>query len=228
MTSGRHLADRGSVATGSILGSGVGKRDAEVRWSMAGRMATAWVPTLPSAGVVGALAFKAADGIGGEAGVSVIFVLLAAASTTFYLRSRRTAVNAGNVNHEWTGSVAPPRRSREHEAEHRVEHEDEHEDGAARMTGWINLGALCRIIVVALLLGAGLPALFAVGLRALSTGGAGHAGDTADAGEAGSGGGGTAAGRLIAGLCFAIVLAAIGWGIHTIVNQSRAGARFVR
>jgi PiT family inorganic phosphate transporter len=95
------------VATGSILGTGVGKKGAEVRWNVAGRMATAWVLTLPSAGVVGALAFKAADGIGGRAGVSVIFVVLAAASTGFYLRSRRTAVNPGNVNAEWTGSVAP-------------------------------------------------------------------------------------------------------------------------
>ena len=35
------------VATGSILGSGVGKRGAEVRWSVAGRMVIAWVITLP-------------------------------------------------------------------------------------------------------------------------------------------------------------------------------------
>ena len=97
------------VATGSILGAGVGKKGAEVRWNVAGRMATAWVLTLPSAGIVGALAFKAADGIGGQAGVSVIFVVLAAAATGFYLRSRGTAVNPGNVNAEWTGSVAPAR-----------------------------------------------------------------------------------------------------------------------
>jgi PiT family inorganic phosphate transporter len=97
------------VATGSILGAGVGKKGAEVRWSVAGRMATAWVLTLPSAGIVGALAFKAANGIGGQAGVSVIFVVLAAAATAFYLRSRGTSVNPGNVNAEWTGSVAPGR-----------------------------------------------------------------------------------------------------------------------
>jgi PiT family inorganic phosphate transporter len=95
------------VATGSILGSGVGKKGAEVRWSVAGRMAVAWVLTLPSAGIVGALAFKAANSIGGQAGVSTIFVVLAAAATGFYLRSRSTAVHAGNVNAEWTGSVAP-------------------------------------------------------------------------------------------------------------------------
>jgi len=94
------------VATGSILGSGIGKRS-EVRWGLAGRMATAWVFTLPSAAIVGALAFKAANGIGGTSGVSVIFVVLAAAATGFYLRSRGTAVNPNNVNTEWTGSVGP-------------------------------------------------------------------------------------------------------------------------
>ncbi len=35
------------VATGSIIGTGLGKRGAEVRWSVAGRMATAWLFTLP-------------------------------------------------------------------------------------------------------------------------------------------------------------------------------------
>ena len=94
------------VATGSILGSGIGKRS-EVRWGLAGRMATAWVFTLPSAAIVGGLAFKAANGIGGTAGVSVIFVVLAAAALGFYMRSRGTAVNPNNVNTEWTGSVGP-------------------------------------------------------------------------------------------------------------------------
>ena len=38
------------VATGSILGSGVGKPGAEVRWGVAGRMAAAWLITLPAGG----------------------------------------------------------------------------------------------------------------------------------------------------------------------------------
>ena len=38
------------------------------------------------------------------------------------------------------------------------------------MNSWINLSALWRIIVVGLLAGAGLPAIFAVGLKALATG----------------------------------------------------------
>ena len=95
------------VATGSILGSGVGKKGAEVRWSVAGRMATAWVLTLPSAAIVGGLAFKAANGIGGSTGVAVIFVVLALAAAGFYLRSRSGKVDPSNVNAEWTGSVVP-------------------------------------------------------------------------------------------------------------------------
>jgi inorganic phosphate transporter, PiT family len=95
------------VATGSILGSGVGKKGAEVRWGVAGRMATAWVLTLPSAAIVGAAAFKASHGIGGQTGVAVIFVILALAAVGFYLRSRGTKVDPSNVNAEWTGSVVP-------------------------------------------------------------------------------------------------------------------------
>ena len=53
------------VATGSILGSGIGRRGAEVRWGVAGRMVIAWLTTLPAAAVVGALCWFLADLIGG-------------------------------------------------------------------------------------------------------------------------------------------------------------------
>ena len=95
------------VATGSILGAGIGKKGAEVRWNVAGRMATAWVLTLPAAGATGAVAYAAAHAIGGTAGVAVIFVVLVAVATWFFLRSRKDAVNADNVNTEWSGSVSP-------------------------------------------------------------------------------------------------------------------------
>jgi PiT family inorganic phosphate transporter len=97
------------VATGSILGTGVGQRGAEVRWSVAGRMATAWLFTLPAAGLVGAGAYGAASGIGGTAGVVVVFALLAALAAAFYLRSRASAVHPGNVNEDWSGELAPAR-----------------------------------------------------------------------------------------------------------------------
>jgi PiT family inorganic phosphate transporter len=96
------------VATGSILGTGVGKTGAEVRWAVAGRMATAWLLTLPAAGLVGAVVFGLIHLVGGLGGVLVGFVLLVAFAGLLYHRSRVTAVHAGNVNAKWTGTVAPP------------------------------------------------------------------------------------------------------------------------
>ena len=95
------------VATGSILGTGLGKKGAEVRWNVAGRMATAWLLTLPAAGLVGAGGYWLADSIGGTGGVIVVLAILVAVAVTIYLRSRRTAVSHDNVNAEWSGSVAP-------------------------------------------------------------------------------------------------------------------------
>jgi PiT family inorganic phosphate transporter len=95
------------VATGSILGSGVGKPGATVRWGVAGRMVVAWLITLPAAGVVGALCWFLANAIGGAAGVTVVLAILVAAATAMFLRSRRTPINPQNVNAEWQGGLAP-------------------------------------------------------------------------------------------------------------------------
>jgi PiT family inorganic phosphate transporter len=95
------------VATGSIIGTGLGKKGADVRWNVAGRMATAWVFTLPSAAIVGATAYGIAYGIGGTTGVIIDLVVLAALSGFIYWRSRATKVDHNNVNSEWTGGVAP-------------------------------------------------------------------------------------------------------------------------
>jgi PiT family inorganic phosphate transporter len=97
------------VATGSILGCGLGKKGARVRWNVAGRMGVAWLITLPSAGLMGAIGYFIASGVGGTAGVGVDLVLLIAISAAIYWRSRRTRVNRKNVNSEWTGTVAPSR-----------------------------------------------------------------------------------------------------------------------
>jgi inorganic phosphate transporter, PiT family len=95
------------VATGSIIGSGLGKKGAEVRWNVAGRMATAWVFTLPCAALVGATAYGIAYGVGGTLGVVVDLILLAILAGFIYWRSRGSKVDPNNVNAEWTGSVAP-------------------------------------------------------------------------------------------------------------------------
>lgn len=93
------------VATGSILGTGLGKKDADVRWGVAGRMVLAWMITLPAAGLVGAVMWFIGDLIGGLAGPVVVFALLVALSGYMYVRSRRQPVDANNVNDEWDGAT---------------------------------------------------------------------------------------------------------------------------
>ncbi len=97
------------------------------------------------------------------------------------------------------------------------------------MNNWVNLSALWKILVIGLLAGAGLPALFAVGLRALNTGprtavvtgphsAGSHSMGVATTDERVIGG--SPIGISIAIVCFAAVLAAIGWGIYSIVSGS--------
>jgi PiT family inorganic phosphate transporter len=95
------------VATGSIIGSGLGKKGAEVRWNVAGRMATAWVFTLPCSGLVGAAAYALAHAVNGTLGVIVILIILAGLAGVIFWRSRSSKVDHNSVNAEWTGTVAP-------------------------------------------------------------------------------------------------------------------------
>jgi PiT family inorganic phosphate transporter len=69
-------------------------------------MATAWVFTLPAAGLVGAGMEAMAHAVGGD-GVILDLVVLAALAAVIYTRSRASKVDPNNVNDEWTGSVAP-------------------------------------------------------------------------------------------------------------------------
>jgi PiT family inorganic phosphate transporter len=103
------------VATGSILGSGVGKPGAQVRWAVAGRMAVAWLITLPAAALVGALSYwlsyfvKTATG-SALAGDGVIFLILVGLSFYMWWRAQQQKVDSSNVNADWdesTNSVVP-------------------------------------------------------------------------------------------------------------------------
>jgi hypothetical protein len=78
---------------------------------------------------------------------------------------------------------------------------------------WINLSAIWKILVFGLIAGAGLPALFAIGMRALALPGSRvqTAGPDSDQLV-----GGNVLGTIVAAICFLIVLAAIGWGIYEI------------
>ncbi|MGX5212687.1 anion permease [Streptomyces violaceus] len=97
------------VASGSILGAGLGRRLAEVRWGVAGRMAIAWMVTLPAAALVGGLAASVVQN-GGDIGTAVVAAVGAALAAGIVLVSRRNPVHANNVNdtHEVGIRTEPP------------------------------------------------------------------------------------------------------------------------
>jgi PiT family inorganic phosphate transporter len=97
------------VATGSILGTGVGKPGAQVRWRVAGRMVAAWLITLPAAAIVGAIMWWIGNLFGGLAGAIVVFVILLALAGFMYLRSRKEPIDHHNVNDEWENAPATER-----------------------------------------------------------------------------------------------------------------------
>jgi PiT family inorganic phosphate transporter len=83
------------VCSGGIIGSGVGRKLAEVRWGVAGRMVIAWLLTLPAAAVAGALASKVSTG--GTFGTVLVAVLLIAVAGVIFGWSRRNPVTPDNV-----------------------------------------------------------------------------------------------------------------------------------
>jgi PiT family inorganic phosphate transporter len=89
------------VATGSIIGTGLGRKGAQVRWAVALRMLVAWLITLPSAGLVAAITWAIGHFIGGLAGAVVIFVILIAFAVYMFVHSRKNPVGHHNVTDEW-------------------------------------------------------------------------------------------------------------------------------
>nr|WP_274709714.1 inorganic phosphate transporter [Corynebacterium sp. c6VSa_13] len=93
------------VSTGSILGSGLGRKGASVRWGVAMRMAAAWLITLPAAAVTGFVTWWVAKGASVATndlvGVLVAFAILLATAGYIFWKSRQNPVHAGNVNNEW-------------------------------------------------------------------------------------------------------------------------------
>ncbi len=89
------------VASGSIMGTGVGKKGASVRWSVAGRMVAAWTITFPAAAVMGAVMFWIAHGLGGIGGPLVVMVILCGLALHMWRRSRQHVIDHTNVTDDW-------------------------------------------------------------------------------------------------------------------------------
>lgn len=93
------------VCSGSIVGSGLGKRGSRVNWSVAGRMLIAWLVTFPAAGAIAAVACMFAKT--GEAGAIGVFAAACAIALAIFLISRRNPIDSRNVNDEPDVKVNP-------------------------------------------------------------------------------------------------------------------------
>ena len=83
------------VCSGAVLGSGIGKSGATIRWNTATRMVTAWIVTLPAAALVGSITGKLA--ISGTFGICIVAAVGIGGAASFYFLSRRDRVTAESL-----------------------------------------------------------------------------------------------------------------------------------
>ncbi len=84
------------VASGSVIGSGLGRRGSKVRWSTAGKIMIGWLLTLPAAGIVGGLAALVVVWLG-HWGVLVDAIFALVVIIGLFLYSRRDQVDSSNA-----------------------------------------------------------------------------------------------------------------------------------
>jgi PiT family inorganic phosphate transporter len=84
------------VASGSVIGVGLGRKGGVVRWSKAGQIFVGWLFTLPAAGLVGA--GSAYLTMQGDWGLIVDAVTTAAVCIAIFTVSRRNKINHTNVH----------------------------------------------------------------------------------------------------------------------------------
>lgn len=84
------------ICTGSVLGTGIG-RGTKVSWGTFGKMAIAWLITLPCAGVVGAITSLIAVK-GGTVGTLAVIALLIIGALLIVRQANHNKVDFSNVN----------------------------------------------------------------------------------------------------------------------------------
>jgi PiT family inorganic phosphate transporter len=86
------------VASGSVIGSGLGRRGASVRWGTARRILVGWLLTLPAAALVGGLAALLA--LTGTVGIVIDAVLGVAFILGIFVLSRSERVDRASLEKE--------------------------------------------------------------------------------------------------------------------------------
>jgi inorganic phosphate transporter, PiT family len=87
------------VVSGGVTGAGIGKQQ-PVHWGVFGQMVTAWILTIPCAGIVAAAAWKISDifGKSSDVGSIVIVAITIVIAVVLWNISRRTAVTAADLD----------------------------------------------------------------------------------------------------------------------------------
>jgi PiT family inorganic phosphate transporter len=98
------------VASGSVIGTGLGRTGAKVKWGTAGKIAIGWLITIPSAGTLAALAALLA-GLGFW-GIVLDVVLATGAILAIYLWSRRSQVTHRTFHQPQPGQFVKPKRKK--------------------------------------------------------------------------------------------------------------------
>lgn len=96
------------VASGSVIGTGLGRKGAKVRWGTAGKIAIGWLITIPASGTLAALAALLA---GVEPwGVWAVVGLALAVILGIYLWSRRDQVTHRSFHQPQPGQFVKPKK----------------------------------------------------------------------------------------------------------------------
>ena len=95
------------VASGSVIGTGLGRKGASVRWRTAGRIAAGWVITIPAAAIVSGVAALIVSS--GVVGVIAVAIFAAAAILGIFLYSRRSKVDHRNFHVPEPGVFVKPK-----------------------------------------------------------------------------------------------------------------------
>jgi PiT family inorganic phosphate transporter len=86
------------VVSGGVTGAGIGKKQ-PVHWAVFGQMVSAWILTIPAAGVVGAGAWEVTNIFSNnDVGAIVIVALTIVIAAVLWTISRRTAVTAADLD----------------------------------------------------------------------------------------------------------------------------------
>jgi PiT family inorganic phosphate transporter len=88
------------VVSGGVMGAGVGKKLASVHWRVLGRMAGAWLFTIPCAAILGGVAWGISDlfGSASDVGSIVIAALAALGAFTLWRLAQRSKVTPADLD----------------------------------------------------------------------------------------------------------------------------------